>query len=490
MTVKGFRHKLWFGLFIKIAAIFAAFVLVLALSNVAFLIRFFTFKEKHLLKEQIETIAALDPSDSERVKETLTAIREKYNFDSEIYTATGSIVFTTHGGQMMDYFNLPGREVVMMAHEDREVLDSEQLGNGIVFETAKSLFGGEEILLCRKELANGNFAEVQVQKRLIADSAAVANEFIAIVSLICFFISVCWVLLLSRRVSKPIADMNEITRDMASLRFERQLKIDRKDEIGQLASSVNELSSSLSAALSDLRQKNARLKDDLEAEKQLDGMRRAFVADVSHELKTPISIISGYAEGLKMNISPASREEYCNTIIDESRRMNELVLSILELSRYEAGESPLEKREFDVSDLCGQMINRIFAETDVTAKNNVPPGTAVFADPAQIEQVLKAYLENAAAHTPGNGAVTVTGEEKGEKIRISVLNTGSHVAEEEMPKIWQSFYRGDASHKRESDRFGLGLSIVSAIIKRHGSSCGVYNTEDGVCFWFELEKAE
>lgn len=487
---KRFRHKLWFGLFWKIAAIFAAFVLVLALSNMAFLIRFFTFKEKKLLKEQIGVIAGLDFDRDEQVRETLIALSEKYNMDAEVYDDSGSIIYTTHAGQMMDYVNLPGREGVMMAHEDMKVLESENLSDGIVFERARRAFGGEEMLLCRKRLDNGFFAEVRVQKQMIADSAAVANEFILIISLICFLLSVFWVLLLARRVSKPIVDMNEITRDMAALRFERQLKIDRKDEIGELAVSVNELSSSLSVALKDLQQKNKKLQDDVEAGKRLDAMRRAFVADVSHELKTPISIISGYAEGLKMDIDPKSREEYCNTIIDESRRMNGLVLTLLDLSRYEAGEAPLEKQAFRLSGLCEPLLRRIFADTTVTVQNQIPPDTVVLADPAQIEQALKAYLENAAAHTPEGGTVTVLSEEKEDTVRLSVLNTGSHIEEDEMPKIWQSFYRGDASHKRESDRFGLGLSIVSAIIKRHGSQCGVYNTENGVCFWFDIDKAE
>ena len=478
-----------FSLFLKIAAIFAAFVLVLALSNMAFLVRFFTFKEKNLLKEQIGVIAKLNFKQDNTVRETLSSISEKYNFDAEIYDESGSIVYTTHAGQMMDYVNLPGREGIMMAHEERKVLSSEDLGDGIVFETAQQPFTGEELVLCRKQLANGNFAEVRLQKRLIADSAAVANEFIVIVSLICFLLSVFWVLLLARRVSKPIVEMNEITRDMASLRFERQLKIDRKDEIGELATSVNELSSSLSDALEDLQRKNKKLQDDVEAGKRLDSMRRAFVADVSHELKTPISIISGYAEGLKMDISPESREEYCNTIIDESRRMNGLVLTLLDLSRYEAGEAPIEKQAFELHALAEALLHRMFADSAVKTQNDIPPDTPVFADQNQIEQVFKAYFENAAAHTPDGGTVKVFAEEREETVRVSVLNTGSHISEDEMPKIWQSFYRGDASHKRESDRFGLGLSIVSAIIKRHGTQCGVYNTDDGVCFWFDLEKA-
>ena len=218
-------------------------------------------------------------------------------------------------------------------------------------------------------------------------------------------------------------------------------------------------------------------------------MRRGFVANVSHELKTPIAIISGYAEGLKLNINEESKEEYCNTIIDESRRMNRLVLSILELSRYESGQMPLNRSDFDVSQMTDDMLRRIFANKNINAENRLTKGLLINADPMQTEQVLKSYLENAASHTPDGGSVTVSASESDGNVRISVTNTGSHIPEELMPQIWQSFFRGDTSHKRESSRFGLGLSIVSAIMKMHNSSCGVYNTENGVCFWFEAKAA-
>jgi len=248
------------------------------------------------------------------------------------------------------------------------------------------------------------------------------------------------------------------------------------------------LSGSLSLALADLKATNEKLKSDIELERQLDVMRRGFVANVSHELKTPISIISGYAEGLKLNINAESKEAYCNTIIEESQRMNRLVLGILELSRYESGQIPINKRRFDISVMASDMLERIFKGKNITAICGIPENTFVFADEMQIEQVLKSLLENAAAHTDDNGRVQVFMEELDGKIKITVSNTGSHISDELMPQIWQSFFRGDKSHKRESSRFGLGLSIVAAIMKHHGNRCGVCNTEDGVNFWFEVEK--
>ncbi len=489
LNFKRLRNKLWFNIFVRIAVIFAVFVLVLTLSNVTFLINFFVIKEKASLKEQLLTVSKLDFSDSQQVINTLTEINEKYNFDVEIYNSFGTIQYTTHGGQMLDFFQ-QNNNYFSMSHENLTVIESEALSDGIIFEKAVRRFDKNEFLVCRKQLQTDLFAEVRIQKQLISNSAAIANEFIIIISLLCFIISIFWVFIFARKFSRPIANMNEITRDMAELNFERRLNVPSNDEIGQLAVSINNLSSSLSTALSDLRTTNAKLKDEIELERQLDYMRRGFVANVSHELKTPISIISGYAEGLKLDVNPKSRESYCDTIIEESQRMNRLVLSILELSRYESGQIPLNKQVFDISRLSSDMLTRILKNKSIHAENRMPENIFCFADEVQIEQVLKSLLENAVAHTDKGGTIRIESALKEKRLRISIFNTGENIPDELMPQIWQSFFRGDTSHKRDSSRFGLGLSIVAAVMKLHGTNCGVYNTADGVCFWFEVETAE
>lgn len=489
MSFKNLKNKLWFNIFIRIAVIFIAFVLVLTLSNVSFLVNFFVSKEKTALKEQLVNVSELNFDDTAAVIETITEINEKYNFDIEIYNSQGSIIYTTHGGQMMDFFN-QGNDRFAMSHEEMIPIKSEEMSNGITFETAVRRFDKSEYLLCRKQIADNLFAEVRVQKELISNSAAIANEFIVIISFICLAISIIWVLIFARHFSKPITEMNEITKDMAKLNFSRKLEVERSDEIGELASSVNGLSDSLSSALENLKATNEKLMDEIELERKLDVMRKGFVANVSHELKTPISIISGYAEGLKLNVNSDSKEAYCDTIIEESRRMNKLVLSILELSKYESGQIPLEYQSFDISLLCSDMLCRIFKNKNIITENKIKPQTLVYADAVQIEQVLKSLLENAAAHTNDGGIVSTDCMENNGKLRILVHNTGSHIDDELMPEIWQSFYRGDKSRKRESSRFGLGLSIVAAVMKMHNNACGVYNTENGVCFWFELESLQ
>lgn len=489
MKFKALKNRLWFNIFVRIAVIFAAFVLVLCLCNVGLLVRFFSLKEKNALKEQLINVSNLNFDDSASVITALSSINEEYNFDVEVYSGSGAIIYTTYGSQMMDFFHQKN-DKFNMSHEEMEPIKREILSNGIVFETAVRRFDKTEYLLCKKQIGDNLYAEVRIQKQLISNSAAIANEFIVIISSVCFLISIIWVLIFARQFSKPITQMSRITHDMSNLNFERRLNIQRTDEIGELAESINHLSSSLSTALEDLKTTNRKLQSDIELERQLDVMRRGFVANVSHELKTPISIISGYAEGLKLNINAQSKEAYCNTIIEESKRMNRLVLSILELSRYESGQIPINRQIFDISVMAGEMSERMFAGKNISYRSDIPENTLVYADELQIEQVLKSLLENAAAHTPEGGEVGIYSTMIEDVYKISVINTGSRIEEEIMPQIWQSFFRGDKSHKRESSRFGLGLSIVTAIMKLHCNRCGVSNTENGVEFWFEVDRAK
>lgn len=484
--LKSLKNKLWFNIFLQVAVIFAVFVAILMLCNTALLSKFFCLRQKNALISQINRLDNIDISDSSAVSEVLTDIRENYNFDTEIYDRRGNIKYTTGGAQMMDFL-MNGHSNFIMSHESLVTVKTENLSNGIVYEEAVRRFDNSEFLLCRKEIGSGFYAEVKIQKQLVMSSAKTANEFITVVSILCLGLSMIWIVIFAKRFSQPLAQMNTITRDMANLKFDRTITVNRNDEIGQLASSVNEMSASLSSTLDDLKRTNLKLRDEIELERQLDVMRKTFVANVSHELKTPISIISGYAEGLKLNVNGDKREAYCDTIIDESRRMNNLVLSILELSKYESGQIQAQFKAFDINGMTDMLLNRIFENSDIEIQNKISAQTVVFADEMQIEQALKSYLENAKSHTPSGGKVCVYSDEIDGKMRISVHNTGSHISEEEMPFIWQSFYRGDASHKRDKGRFGLGLSIVSAVMKIHNCHCGVYNTEDGVTFWFEVD---
>ena len=231
-------------------------------------------------------------------------------------------------------------------------------------------------------------------------------------------------------------------------------------------------------------------RNEIEAERRLDKMRKGFVANVSHELKTPISIISGYAEGLKLDIGDKTRrEQYADVIIDESGRMNDMVLSLLELSRMESGQMPLDPQIYNLSEQLEETAARMIAKAgDVEISTEIPKDIYVCADMVNVDKILNNYLSNAISHLREGGKIVLSAESEGDEVRVSVYNDGEAIPPEEMERIWESFYRVDSSHKRESDRVGLGLSIVKAAVALHGTQCGVLNKPLGVEFWFTLKK--
>ena len=484
------KNKFWFQLFLKVGIIFASFVLLLTLCNSVFLKGYYEYINKQDLKSASAEFDGVDLTDKESVVDIINTIEDEYGFETEIYSKNGRTLYSSSGGQLMDYF-LQGNNRLFMNHSPLRAVESEILSNGSVLERAIDTLSDKEYLVLRFSVSNSNTGEIRVQMAQIENSAITANKFITIIALAVLVIALLWVFWFSKKISKPISEMNVLTKNMAALNFDKKLSPRSNDEIGQLAVSINNLSEKLNVTLQDLNASNAQLRDEIELEHQLDTMRRGFVANVSHELKTPIAIIQGYAEGIKLDINSASKDKYLDVIIDESHRMNKLVLSLLNLSKYESGQIDLNFRDFDICELIKARGERILRGKKVNVIYDIPESYNVFADPDQIDQVIKIYMENALSHVNEDGVikVSVLNGENNTSI-VSVYNSGSRVEEEQMPQIWQSFYRGDKSHNRESGRFGLGLSIVSAIMKLHRENCGVYNTDDGVCFWFTVKNSK
>ena len=486
------KNKFWFQLFLKVGVIFVSFVLLLTLCNSVFLKGYYKYINKQDLKSASTKFQGVDLTDKEEVTDIINSIEDEYGFETEIYSENGRTLYSSSGGQLMDYFlQGQGNNRLFMNHRPLRAVESETLSGGSVLERAIDTLTDKEYLVFRFTLENSSTGELRVQMAQIENSAKTANEFITIIALVVLAIALLWVFWFSKKISKPISEMNVLTKNMANLNFDRKLSPRSNDEIGQLAASINNLSEKLNVTLQDLNASNAQLRNEIELEHQLDTMRRGFVANVSHELKTPIAIIQGYAEGIKLDINSASNDKYLDVIIDESHRMNKLVLSLLNLSKYESGQIDMNFVDFDICELIKARGDRIFKGKKVSVFYDIPESHSVCADPDQIDQVIKSYMENALSHVNENGVIKVSilnGENN--TITVTVYNSGSRVEEEQMPQIWQSFYRGDKSHNRDSGRFGLGLSIVSAIMKLHRENCGVYNTQDGVCFWFTVKNSK
>lgn len=480
------KKKMWVRLFCEIAIIFVAFVAILTVANSTCLLKYYVFREKSEMRKISQKIDDIDLySDTSVAAQQLSDILDDGNYSLKICDSFGNLMFSSFDSPVADYKGALERK---KSDSDGDADDSQ---DGFS-ETYK---GSRKVLRYTATLSGGETLYLSVPVSLLQSSAKTANQFILSVAFGCLLLTLLWVLLLSRRIARPIRDMTETAVLMANLDFSRKLTPSSEDEIGRLAVAINKLSENLDITLKDLKQKNERLNNEIEAERRLDKMRKGFVANVSHELKTPIAIISGYAEGLKLNInSDESRREYADVIIDESGRMNEMVLSLLELSRLESGSICLDPTVYDltvqVNEFC-QRMHKSFEEADATVEIDLPKTLPVFADCARMGEVLQNFLSNAASHVHSGGSVKVIAKkEQNNTVTLSVYNDGDQIPRENMEHIWESFWRGEASHKRENDRFGLGLSIVHAIAEASGSCCGVKNCPNGVCFWFTVQSAD
>lgn len=294
---------------------------------------------------------------------------------------------------------------------------------------------------------------------------------------------------------KPIQEMALVAKRMSQLDFDAKVEDKKNDEIGELGKSINSMSKELEATISELKSANAKLTKDIEEKIQIDEMRKEFLSHVSHELKTPIALIQGYAEGLKENISddPESREFYCEVIMDEADRMNTMVKKLLALNELEFGTDRLTFERFDIVELM-RNINMsseiLLQQNQITLHFDFDQPVYVWGDEFMMEEVYSNYLTNAIHYAPIGGNVAVSMEEIGNLLRISVFNEGNPIPEEELEKIWIKFYKVDKARTREYGGSGIGLSIVAATMKLHGRAYGAYNKENGVVFYFELEMAK
>lgn len=331
------------------------------------------------------------------------------------------------------------------------------------------------------------------------EASQVINEFFLYLFLGLLCAGAVLALIYSAYISKPLVDLTKMANKMADMDFSVVCSSKRDDEIGSLAGCLNKLSSNLHTALLDLQQKNAKLQDDIEKERALEKARKEFTANVSHELKTPIGIIEGYAEGLKDGIVQGEDAAmYLDTIIDEAQKMSVLVSNMLELSRLEAGITKPNFEEININRVANKVLKKHAPDFEANKFNvhfeSESPYNYVYADSFQMEQVFTNLITNAIKYTPPGNDINVFIKDLKEQeniIKISVENMGSSIPEQDIEKLFDKFYRVDKSRERtQLNSTGLGLSIVQSILRLHGSEFKIKNIEGGVCFSFTLEKIE
>lgn len=331
---------------------------------------------------------------------------------------------------------------------------------------------------------NGYYMTCQIPFSYVHENMQYTIMFIVYAGIIalclCFFISYY----LAKKISDPIVEIDKVTAKMADLDFSEKCTYNSDDELGHLSGNVNFLSEELERNITSLQQ-------EIENERKIDEMRKNLIINVSHELKTPIFLIQSYAEGLKANIadSQQDRDYYCDVITDESLRMDKMVKELLSLAKLEAGKQQLHLSPFSMQ----EMVDKLLKSTKISLESkqicvqvHLHPDT-VYGDKDMLEQAVRNLLINAIDFTQNHGIIKLYSTVEDGKYLLHVYNSGSHIPEEELEKLWQNFYRVDKSRNRAYGGTGIGLSIVKAVMDSHKNGYGVVNKDDGVEFTIVLD---
>ncbi|MGN0319218.1 MAG: ATP-binding protein [Lachnospira sp.] len=344
-------------------------------------------------------------------------------------------------------------------------------------------------------LENGDSVMLRTPIQGIKENVEISNKLITYVGIMVLIVGVIVSLIFSTYFTKPIEKLSNIAQRMAVMDFDVKYEGNDKSEIGVLGNSMNYMSTQLEDNISQLKMANLELKRDIDNKEKVEQMRNEFLSSVSHELKTPIALIQGYAEGLKEGVSndPESMAFYCEVIMDEAAKMNSMVKKILTINELEFGKADMSMERFNINELCQGVVNSNILLANqknikITLNNNNGEPIYVWADEYKIEEVLTNYLSNAINHCCNENRIEVTIDRiDSDNVRVTVFNTGNNIPEEDIEHIWDKFYKVDKARTREYGGNGIGLSIVKAIMDSHGKEYGVRNTDNGVEFWFDLD---
>lgn len=344
---------------------------------------------------------------------------------------------------------------------------------------------------------NGTIFIMTTPLASISESVDISNRFLMYVGITVILLGSIAVYFITRRITSPIHRLSQVSERMSNLDFEVKYT-EQKDaalEIDTLGNSMNVMSDKLKTAIEELRTANSRLQSDIEEKIQIDEMRKEFIANVSHELKTPIALIQGYAEGLMEGMAEEkeSRDYYCEVIVDEAGKMNRMVKQLLTLTALEFGGDEVSDEPFDLAELIRGVTDAaglVAEQKGVRIRVEAEGPLWVRGDEFKIEEVVTNYFNNALNHAGGEREILVSAKPKedGTHVKVTVFNTGTPIPEEDLPNLWTKFYKVDKARTRAYGGSGIGLSIVKAIMESHHQAYGVENKENGVEFWFELER--
>ena len=484
------KHSLTRQITSIVSLLVAGAILLCWVLNTTLLPRYYMHNKKEVLMENYQTISnasAQNELESDEFAVTFDNLCSNGNIMALILQQDGKVLRSSVND--LDALRTEFWDVLL--HGDKmEVLYSNKQYQ-LLQKTDTRL--DSEYLVLVGVLENGDIVLMRTAVESIRESAAISNRFLLFAGAAAIVASILVAFFTTRHITKPLQQLTDISKRMVDLDFNAKYETDQSNsyEVEELGNHINRLSENLERTISELKTANVELQDDIEKKIQIDEMRKEFLSNVSHELKTPLALIQGYAEGLQecINDDAESREFYCEVIIDEADKMNRMVKKLLTLNQLEFGNDQVIMERFDMTELIRGVANstRILMEQKgIRLELENSEEAWVWGDEFKVEEVITNYMSNAINHADGEKLIRVFYTRSEDKLRVSVFNTGQPIPEEDIEKIWVKFYKVDKARTREYGGSGIGLSIVKAIMDSFHQRCGVINHEDGVEFWMEL----
>lgn len=497
-------------LFLSLCIVVSVIVLFLIVINNVVLESFYLYskvKNVKLAYEKINSYYNEIQNNSNfqiNIEEELEKISIKNDFDILIVNNQNVLIFSSDKN-LTSSINKINEVIINNRNENFLLEGNAKIRNRIIYKnnnvTIRRIIDEKNsmnYIFLSAGLDNGDSLYIRIQVASIQESVKISNNLLILIGGVSILIAGVLASFLSKKFTEPILELNDIAKNMSKLDFSKKYIVkDTDDEINNLGKSINTMSDKLETTIKQLRNTNVELEKDIEEKSKIDEMRKQFISDVSHELKTPIALIQGYAEGLieNVNTDEESRKFYAEVILDESNKMDTLVKQLLELMKLEYGKREFNNSKFNIVELIKEVIRRfdvILKEKEIEVEFDDTRKVYVVADEFYIDQVVTNYFNNAIKHVKeenGKKKIIINIEEnKNNKVRISVFNTGDNIRDDDLERIWKRFYKVDSSRNREDGGTGIGLALVKAIMNNYKNSYGVINKQDGVEFYFELDK--
>ncbi len=488
---KSVRFKLFATMCIVITIIVACLILI---NNIV-LETFYLYSKTNTVRQVYQKINNYYKYNmTTSIESELKRIAFNNNFDIYIKSDNDVYIFSTD----KDFYSTISR-INNITNNHLNSLEVIYKDSDIKITKVDDTSNNISYLLLSGTLCNGYELYIRIPVVPIEESVKISNKVLVWIGAVTILFSAFVANFVSRKFTSPILELNDITNKMSKLDFSQKYKVkDTEDEINDLGKNINTMSEKLEKTIKQLRANNIELERDIEEKSKIDDMRKQFISDVSHELKTPIALIQGYAEGLVENVNSdeESRKFYAEVILDEANRMDKLVKQLLELMKLEYGKREFNNQEIDIVEITNEVIrkcNVMLKENNIEVEFKNKEPMYVFADEFYIEQVITNYFTNAIKHCDEINSkkkiIVEIIENSDKKVHFSIFNTGENIAEEDLDRIWVRFYKVDSSRNRATGGRGIGLALVKAIMNNYNCKYGVQNKENDVEFYFELNEA-